>query len=320
MSSNTDSAATYSSNNATITIQLTITAAAGAPRVPLTLSSPTTAAELRRQVGSTTHIPLSSLRLIYRGRLINDSDQNDVVAEFKLEEGSVLHCMGKPEQAPAQTTASESTPAVIPSVTVVPAVASASATPPAASETSLDLPSALQQMRTANTPAVYLTGVTTLDKILSNIIAHPLEEKYRTLKIQNPAFQRRLGGITGGDRAIRACGFIVISTGAGESAYTMTASPEQWPALVQAKATLEQAVRQASSAATASSAPPLMASANAAAPPLGSAFPWGSTPGALPPMDGLRNTPEVQQMAAQLFSNPQQLQFMLQVRRSFCCG
>jgi PUB domain/Ubiquitin family len=314
MSSNTDATAvgTSSSNNASITIQLTITAAAGAPRVPLTLSSPTSAAELRRQVVMTTHIPLSSLRLIFRGRLINDSDQNDVISEFKLEDGSVLHCMGKPEQSPTEKTPSESTPA-IPSVHVV----SGLPAPYPSSEPSLNLSSALQQMRTANTPVVYLTGVTTLDKILANIITHPLEEKYRTLKIQNPAFQRRLGGIEGGDRAIRACGFIVISAGTDAAAYAMTPTPEQWPALLEAKATLEQAVRQASLASTVSSTTPMLATTNTAV-PSGDAlqFPWGT--GALPTVDGLRNTPEMQQMAAQLFSNPQQLQAMLQVLRLFC--
>jgi hypothetical protein len=97
----------------------------------------------------------------------------------------------------------------------------------------------------------------------------------------------------------------------------MTPTPEQWPALLEAKATLEQAVRQASLASTVSSTTPMLATTNTAV-PSGDAlqFPWGT--GALPTVDGLRNTPEMQQMAAQLFSNPQQLQAMLQVLRLFC--
>ena len=88
-----------------MTIQLTLTALPGAPRVPLELSSTNdstvnlTSSELRQLVSTKTKIPLSALRLIYRGRLITDHTADvatNVITEYKLENGSVLHSMGKP--------------------------------------------------------------------------------------------------------------------------------------------------------------------------------------------------------------------------------
>jgi hypothetical protein len=97
-----------------MTIQLAIPGAPGAPRVPFLLSTTTTtvesssssddggntgttttsisSTEFRRQVSVATHIPISKLYLIYRGRHIVDNDKNDVAVDFKLEEGSVLQC------------------------------------------------------------------------------------------------------------------------------------------------------------------------------------------------------------------------------------
>jgi PUB domain/Ubiquitin family len=332
-----------------MTIQLTITGAPGAPRVPFPLSTTTTAAvgsssdgggntgttttttitstEFRRQVSVATHIPISNLRLIYRGRLIVDNDKNDVAVDFKLEEGSVLHCMGKPETTPVNSSATSGT---VHGVGSLPAAAndavevSESSAPPVATASSASQPplhtiqSALNQMRTSNTPAVFLTGVTTLDKILSNIISHPLEEKYRTLKISNPTFQRRLGGISGGDSAIRACGFIVIHEHTENAAYSMTPSPEQWPELLQSKTTIEQAVRQAAMSTSASSAAVVGTTTTTAASntqaPGGSLFPFGNNNMVVPPSAMLNDSPELRRAVAETLSNPQQLQAMFQVR------
>ena len=107
-----------------ITIQLTVPAAQGAPRVPLEIDETITARDLRQEASKATKIPQSSIKLIFRGRLITESDQA-AVTEYKLEEGSVLHCMGKPaangeasSNAAAASTAASATSTNLPTVSV----------------------------------------------------------------------------------------------------------------------------------------------------------------------------------------------------------
>ena len=178
---------------------------------------------------------------------------------------------------------------------------------------------ALQTLRTSNPPDTYQTAITTLNKILNNITQHPLEEKYRALKVHNPAFQRRLGGLPGGDAAIKACGFTVQTSDDGVEKYVMEASAEAWPALQQTARTVQAAAALANNTNSTTN--------NNAGAPLGAAgLGAGGMPNFMPPM-GMgggggfggappADSPAMQQAAAALMSNPQQLQAMLRVRRS----
>ena len=83
----------------TMQLYCTITANNG-QRVALKLDeTDVTPKKLRDMVSAVTKIPLKDLRLIFRGRMIKDDDSvASVVDEYKLENDSVLHCMGKPVQ------------------------------------------------------------------------------------------------------------------------------------------------------------------------------------------------------------------------------
>jgi ubiquilin len=203
-----------------LTIHLTVTGADGAPRVPLSISTSINAADLRQEASAKTKIPLSSLKIIFRGRLIADDASKLAVSEYKLEDGSVVHCMGKPAEtalpvpaasavannnnnnsnsnasAPAATAPTQPTLNFMP-----PSAAAPAATIPATATPADPLQAALQQIRSSCSPADYLTAVTTLEKVVSNITDNPMEEKYRKVKKANAAFQRRLGGRPGGDAA-----------------------------------------------------------------------------------------------------------------------
>lgn len=300
-----------------ITLHLTVTAEQGAPRVPLQINKSATPTELRKQASETTKIPLTALKLIFRGRLIGDDDSKEAATEFKLEEGSVLHCMGKPVKngdavnAAAAAQPSSTTVAALPAgptVSVQPAATAPSGPPAAAAAAPMDpLPAALQQIRAQNTPQVYETAVTTLQKILQNIVQHPLEEKYRRVKKQNAAFQRRLGGLHGGDAAMKAAGFVTQVDDSGEQVYFLQASAEAWPQLLANQALMETAVQDAKAAVNRASAPP---------PPLPSMIPPSALgmPGGLPGMGNLNLPPGMQSTMANLMSNPNQLQALLQVR------
>ena len=51
-----------------------------------------------------------------------------------------------------------------------------------------------------------------MQKYLANIYKDPSQEKFRNIRLSNPAFQQRVGAFTGSIEALELCGFKVIST------------------------------------------------------------------------------------------------------------
>jgi hypothetical protein len=303
-----------------LTVHLTVTANQAHARIPLKVTRSDNAAVLRQKVASATKIPLPLLKLIFRGRMIPDDASKLAVEEFKMEEGSVLHCMGKPvvvDNAASSGAASTTTTGTVPAAAVATAATTAM---PAGSTVSFQpstnipaqppadpLAAALVALRASHTAAVYATAVSTLEKILANIIQNPMEDKYRKVKKQNAAFQRRLGGLAGGDAAMKAAGFIA-ETANGEDVYMMQASADAWPQLLATKATLEARVREAKAAANQATAPPLPMGNMPAMP--GGTPGMGGMPGGMPGMGG----PDMQNAMANVMSDPVALQRMMQVR------
>jgi hypothetical protein len=167
-------------------------------------------------------------------------------------------------------------------------------------------------LRGSNSAADYSTAVTTLEKVLSNIISHPMEDKYRKVKKQNPAFQRRLGGLAAGDAAMKAAGF-VSQTVDGEEVYMMEASAEAWPSLLRTKAAVDAAAREAKAAANQSSAPPQPAGGMGGMGMPGMPAGGGGMPQGMPAGMG---TQDMQSAVANLMADPNALQSMMQVRIS----
>jgi len=245
----------------------TITAKNG-QRVPLLLDDRVlTPTQLRHKVSETTKIPLKDLRLIFRGRMIKDDDSiPSVTVEYKLEDDSVLHCMGKPVEdsnnnsasgSSASTTAAVPDTTTVPNRTVVPPLststaasssasssaagsfAAASSSAATSSSASDPLSKSLARLKQNNPLSVYVTAVGTLEKVLTNISGNPMEEKYRKVKKHNAAFGKRLGKLVGGHDCMLASGFVVEhQSGASgtEEVYQLHASAEKWSALLQVKA------------------------------------------------------------------------------------
>jgi PUB domain/Ubiquitin family len=299
-----------------ITVHLTVTALPTQPRIPLVLDATVdTVTTLREKVASATHIPLASLKLIFRGRLIAaNAALNLVVPEYKLENGSVLHCMGKPTTTAPAATAAASTatvPAPAPSFSLIPpgvsipsaapsssaATVSAATTPAVPAAEAADLRDPLvvaiqsQAALCANT-ADFITALTTVNKILLNIINHPLELKYRQLKQSNPALQRKLAGLSDAPHLFRLLGFAVttLPDQGPEVYYVLNASAEAWPQLVQNQGLVERLLQRMEQANT-------------------PALPWAAAPAAA----GLSPDPERSQVMEMLMSNPQMMQSMMQV-------
>ena len=279
-------------------IYLSLTSSPSAPRIPLELPADTSSSTLRTMASEATSIPLSNMKLIFRGRMIADKSDNDVVTEFKLEEECVVHVMGK---AVAQSNTTAAAAATQPA----PAVAGASVTVPnnTATPSNPTLTSALTTLK-LNPPPVYKTALSTASKLLSNIISNRMEEKYGSIKKSNAAFNKRLGGVSGGEQFLLAAGFTLE-----DGVFVLTPSEEAWPKLVEAGEVANRALAEAE----ASSAAPT---------PAGTGFGMsGGGVGAMPPMGmpglGAGGMPSMEAMQ-NLLSNPEALQGMMNVRKCSC--
>lgn len=368
----------------------TITAQSGR-RVPLQLLGENenntedvthiTSTVLRQKVAEVTKIPVHELRLIFRGRMIKDSDAcASAIEEYKLEPDSVLHCMGKPVEE-AMKTETESTatatttgavadssssiggstislPTSIGNRTVAPgssssnnaAVAAGGAVPPLSvastpSPTTRPIPSMIPQLnlndplqkalvtlQAQNPYSQYTTGLATLTKVTQNILDHPHEEKYRTMKKSNAAFQKRLGGLRGGHACMLAMGFVVERDDNDESGtssspteiYKLHATAEKWTYLTTtATRILETTTRQihvqqqqqaqAQAQATSGGVGAGGTGMGMGMPGLGAGL-GGGFGGGMGGHTGMpdMNDPNVQNMMTQMMSNPDALSAALQ--------
>jgi hypothetical protein len=230
-------------------LSLALTSSPSSPRVPIVMTTTTTAKQLFEIAVTESKIPATALKLIFRGRIIPKTDDVESVAtKFKLEDGSVIHCMGKPvvtvtsaTNASAAAASNSNTASGVAEMEMSVPVATtggvAAATPPVASSGASTLLQDLHKMQhegCQNVSATYLTALKTLGKVLDNVAQHPQEEKYRSLKLANAAFQKRLGGLKGSEAVLLKCGF----TKAPE-AYKLEPSAEKWNLLQSARSVVQ---------------------------------------------------------------------------------
>jgi hypothetical protein len=76
-----------------ITIHLILTSSPTKPNIPLQISQSCTVSQLRQSASEASSVPLDDMRVIYRGKVLSDDRS---VAKHGLEDGSVLHLVGKP--------------------------------------------------------------------------------------------------------------------------------------------------------------------------------------------------------------------------------
>jgi hypothetical protein len=152
-----------------ITIYFSITSSPSTPRAALAIpENGTSPSELRRKASDLTLVPLSSMKLIFRGRVIPDKDGGDVVKDFKLENESVIHVMGKPVMAENGAAAGGAAGGAAASTTSLPAGASVtlpstnSNAASSARASSSPLNAALTKLRSSNDGPTYRTALTTV--------------------------------------------------------------------------------------------------------------------------------------------------------------
>jgi hypothetical protein len=271
-----------------LNVSLSLTSCPSSQRISIELKSNIGASELYDLVSHATKIPRSSLKLIFRGKLIPfKENEADVVQKFLIEDGCVIHCMGKPVSAGEGTTeaaaASSSTPAV----------AAATTTP------ARNLAAAMNSFQVKCTSETYSTALKTLSKILENIIGNPNEEKYRKLKCSNATFMKRLGSLDGAKDILVLCGFDF-----DQQEYVIIPTADKWEILTQAKVIVDQRIMSSASNVSApftSSAP---SSAQNTMSSQSQAFqPMQQNPGVMEEMARLMSNSEMMdQMRAQIIN------------------
>ena len=92
-----------------------------------------------------------------------------------------------------------------------------------------------------NEDAVFQAATETLFKLLQNVIAHPTEPKYRTLRRANASFASNVGSAKGGIQLLKAAGFVEQSEGDDAALVLPEGAGTELP--TQAKAALKAVVK-----------------------------------------------------------------------------
>jgi len=100
-------------------------------------------------------------------------------------------------------------------------------------------------------------AVILLLKVITNIVDHPMEEKYRKLKSSNAAFSKKIGSLRGGSACMIAVGFLLV----GEE-WVLQPSAEAWDVLLACQAKLDRFMSRCLEGP-----PPALQSAEATPPP-----------------------------------------------------
>lgn len=130
------------------------------------------------------------MRFIYKGRILNDTM---VIQDAGIAEGDCVVVM----ISKAATTLNNPTPS-----STVPQSSGSSPVIPATSAVDAAMIILLN-----NTQEVVETAINTMLKVTSNIINHPIEDKYRKVPTSNATFNSKLGSVPGGRELMAAIGF-----------------------------------------------------------------------------------------------------------------
>lgn len=185
-----------------------------------------TVGNLKAKTSSIVNVPATEQKWIFQGRILTD---NMKVSESNIKEGSCVILMKVAGAVKSSTSASPSTPAVgtssssAPPLPPSPSLATASTPNSASISTSAPTPSfpgirpsmggggvlfdRAMLLLLGNDEATVTNAVSTLLKIVNNIIQSPMEEKFRKVSNKNAAFSKKVGTVPGGPQCMTALGF-----------------------------------------------------------------------------------------------------------------
>eukprot|EP01041_Mallomonas_annulata_P001774 gene1774-3434_t len=197
----------------------------GEVMVDLTAEPETLISILKTNVEQITGVSSSCQKWIYQGKILS----GDVTVKAAgIIEGNVVHVVKSAQSATPVQGLNNSVPQ-----TGVPFV------PPIANQQSISIFDLSIKKLLLNTEEEAKVAVTTLSKIVRNIIDNPQEEKFRKLKNSNAAFQKKLLSLGGGPDCLKALGFTLV----GEE-WILVPTSDAWDLLVYSKDKLERFISQ----------------------------------------------------------------------------
>ena len=249
-------------------MSVTVKPATGSnPPKTLSLSKTATVGDLRKALGVD-----SAPRFVFMGKLL--ADDSKTLASYGVADGlTVLQVAGRgssPSSSPA----------------------------PAAAPSTSTLSASIARAEASGGTDV----LRTLHRILSNIVQHPTEAKYRQLKTTNAAFQRKCLNHDGARDVLIAAGFVE-----NEGVLTMTPSAQAYPVLTGAERALSARLDAIEAAARGPPAAPGM-------PDLSALMGGGGMPGMMGGagmgnvMQELQRNPILMQQVQRLMSDPAAMQ------------
>ena len=199
--------------------------------------------EVKSQVATVTGCAADCQKWIYKGRIV--SDQITITDSGIVEGNTVILMKTAPNNAISPTTPQSSHNS---------AYNNASYTSPTSDMNRVVNPNAAGSMLPlvstshfdngmmlllSNSDDVVLAAVTLLLKVSSNIIANPMEEKYRRLNQTNPAFKKKVGDISGGSNCMIGLGFRLEG-----DEWVLFPTSSAWDVLIACKSKLEKFLKK----------------------------------------------------------------------------
>lgn len=268
-------------------IQVTFKRTSGEASKDLEITPSMTILDVKELVQTEFGLPSGSKqRLIHKGRVLADES---TVEHYNISSGETVLVQVTPTPGAA---AAPSPPQATP----------VSSSPPSnttSASSTAHFQSCVNTLVRSNPADQSKVGLETLIKVIDNIASNPSDEKFRKLKPSNAAFNRRLGGLTGGLDCVRALGFET----ADEGNLILHPSARAWDHLA--------ACRVVASRQLTSSTPPASLS-SMGMPPLAGIPPTGGAPmGGMPPFGGMGGMPNLGALPpdfARLASDPNFIQ------------
>ena len=197
--------------------------------------------EVKSVVENISGVPKECQKWIYKGRILTDQM---TLLDANIVDGNTVIVMrtaasrAAPSGAPAAAPAAAQN-APMNNISINNASYDQPYTRPLPSTERFD--TAMFELLQNSDETVVQAAVTILLKVISNIILHPLEEKYRKLNKTNAAFSKKVGSISGGSSCMIALGFQIMG-----DEWVLVPSADAWENITSCKTKLEKFAKRLS--------------------------------------------------------------------------
>lgn len=183
-----------------VTVTANLVASGLALQITLSERAPTVADFKRKVAASVTELPVTAQTAVFNGKVLLDTM---VLSDAGVTNGAVLFVGATNVTRPAAAILSAAT--TVPSNSEEDAPASTDVRP--REEVLAQMVSAIKTLRESTTHSTLVIAVKLVWTLIDNLIMHPLEEKYRRVRMGNAVMNSRLFSKRGGTEALLAAGF-----------------------------------------------------------------------------------------------------------------